>query len=110
MLLLLGMKGNALENRYPLLCEGTRQQRGDLALALLVYSRDDSSRIRQIMDVLLDKNRYDLPNAASTAQEKKRVERSNSQDSKGEGKESVAVGTSVVKSKVTIELPNRKDR
>ena len=50
-----------LETQYPILCEGTRRQRGDLALALLLYCRDDSGRLRQVMDVLLDKSRYDTP-------------------------------------------------
>lgn len=109
-ILLLGMKGNAFEHHYPMLCEGTRQQRGDLALALLVYSRDDPTKIRQIMDVILDQNRYDLPSAAGTPQDKKRVERSDSQDNKDEGKESEASGTNVVKGKATIVLPNRKAR
>lgn len=55
------MKANVLETQYPILCEGTRRQRGDLALALLLYCRDDSVRLRQIMDVLLDKSRYETP-------------------------------------------------
>ena len=62
------------------------------------------------MDVILDQNRYDLPSAAGTPQDKKRVERSDSQDNKDEGKESEASGTNVVKGKATIVLPNRKAR
>ena len=57
------MKANVLETQYPMLCEGTRRQRGDLALALLVHCRDNSARLRDVMDVLLDKNRYETPNA-----------------------------------------------
>lgn len=105
-----GMKGNALENHYPMLCEGTRRQRGDLALALLVYCRDDAARIRQIMDVLLDKNRYELPGVAGATQDKKRVERSDSQESKGEEKESETSGGSVVKTKATLVVPSRRVR
>ena len=64
------MKGNVLETQYPMLCEGTRRQRGDLALALLLHCRNDSSRIRQVMDVLLDKSRYDAPSNAGENQSK----------------------------------------
>ena len=55
------MKANVLETQYPILCEGTRRQRGDLALALLLYCRDDQTRLRQVMEVLLDKSRYETP-------------------------------------------------
>jgi len=102
----LGMKGNALETQYPMLCEGTRRQRGDLALALLLYCRDDSARIRQIMEVLLDKNRYDLPNVAGEAQNKKKLERSDSQESKSEGSE--ASNNGAVKSRGTLEVTPRR--
>ena len=103
-----GMKGNALETQYPMLCEGTRRQRGDLALALLLYCRDDSARIRQIMEVLLDKNRYDLPNVAGEAQNKKKLERSDSQESKSEGSE--ASNNGAVKSRGTLEVTPRRGR
>ena len=102
------MKGNALENQYPMLCEGTRRQRGDLALALLLHCRDDTSRIRQIMDVLLDKNRYDLPCVTEANQDKKKVERSNSQENKSE--ESEASSNGAVKTRASLGVPNRRGR
>lgn len=104
-----GMKGNVLENRYPMLCEGTRRQRGDLALALLLHCRDDTSRIRQVMDVLLDKNRYDLPNSTVVRQDKKKVERSDSQENKSEESEASSNGVAV-KAKASLGLTNRRVR
>lgn len=102
------MKGNALETQYPMLCEGIRRQRGDLALALLLHCRDDSARIRQIMDVLLDKNRYDLPNVTGENQKKKKVERSDSQENKSE--EGETSNNDDVKSKTSLGVPTRRGR
>lgn len=51
----LGLKANVSEAEHPLLCEGTRRQRGDLALILLYYYKDDSRKISKIMDKLLDR-------------------------------------------------------
>ena len=104
-----GMKGNVLENQYPMLCEGTRRQRGDLALALLLHCREDTSRIRQVMDVLLDKTRYDLPNVTGVTQGKKKVERSDSQDNKSEESEASSNGGGV-KSRTSLGLPSRRAR
>ena len=101
------MKGNALETQYPMLCEGIRRQRGDLALALLLHCRDDSARIRQIMDVLLDKNRYDLPNVTGENQKKKKVERSDSQEKSEEGEMS---NNDDVKSRASLGVPTRRGR
>ena len=92
-----------------MLCEGTRRQRGDLALALLLHCRDDTSRIRQVMDVLLDKNRYDLPNSTGVTQDKKKVERSDSQENKSEESEASSNGVTV-KARVSLGLPNRRTR
>lgn len=103
-----GMKGNALENQFPMLCEGTRRQRGDLALTLLLHCRDDTSRVRQIMDVLLDKNRYDLPSVTGTTKDKKKVERSDSQENKSEGSETSSNG--VVRTRANLGVPNRRGR
>ena len=40
----LGLKANVCEADHPLLCEGTRRQRGDLALLLLVHYKDQPER------------------------------------------------------------------
>ena len=102
------MKGNALETQYPMLCEGIRRQRGDLAQALLLHSRDNSARIRQIMDVLLDKSRYELPCAAGGSQKKKKMERSDSQENKCEDSE--ASGNSARKTRDILGVPTRRGR
>ncbi|KAF0292792.1 Zinc finger SWIM domain-containing protein 8 [Amphibalanus amphitrite] len=51
----LGLKANVSEADHPLLCEGTRRQRGELATLLLVHYKDDQERLAKIMDKLLDK-------------------------------------------------------
>ncbi|KAF5300151.1 hypothetical protein FQR65_LT09242 [Abscondita terminalis] len=56
----LGMKANVSEADHPLLCEGTRRQRGDLAISLLVYYKDDNWKMSRIMDRLLDKDIHQL--------------------------------------------------
>ena len=48
------------EADHPLLCEGTRRQRGDLALTLLVTYKDDPDRLARVMDKLLDKDIHQL--------------------------------------------------
>ena len=101
------MKGNVLENQYPMLCEGTRRQRGDLALALLLHCREDTCRIRQVMDVLLDKTRYNLPNVTGVTQDKKKVERSDSQENKSEESEA---SSGAVKTRASLGLPSRRAR
>lgn len=50
-----GLKANVSEAEHPLLCEGTRRQRGDLAISLLVHYKSDQAKLTQIMDKLLDK-------------------------------------------------------
>ena len=61
------------------------------------------------MDVLLDKNRYDLPNSTGVTQDKKKVERSDSQENKSE--ESEASSNDVtVKARASLGLPNRRTR
>ena len=52
----IGMKANASEADHPLLCEGSRRQRGELALSLLVYYKDQPDKVARIMDKLLDKD------------------------------------------------------
>ncbi|XP_071953686.1 zinc finger SWIM domain-containing protein 8-like isoform X2 [Antedon mediterranea] len=51
----LAMKNNVSEAAHPLLCEGTRRQRGDLALSMCMHYRDDQTRLRRILDAFLDK-------------------------------------------------------
>lgn len=56
----LGLKANVSEAEHPLLCEGTRRQRGDLALTLLSYYKDEPPRIAKIMEKLLDRDIHTL--------------------------------------------------
>ncbi|XP_022909187.2 zinc finger SWIM domain-containing protein 8 homolog [Onthophagus taurus] len=56
----LGLKANVSEADHPLLCEGTRRQRGDLAITLLVFYKDDAWKIARIMERLLDKDVHQL--------------------------------------------------
>lgn len=51
----LGLKANVSEAEHPLLCEGTRRQRGELALTLLCYYKDEPRKIAKIMEKLLDR-------------------------------------------------------
>ncbi|XP_006813582.2 zinc finger SWIM domain-containing protein 8-like, partial [Saccoglossus kowalevskii] len=51
----LSLKANVCEADHPLLCEGTRRQRGELAIMLLLRYKDDQSKLRLILDALLDK-------------------------------------------------------
>ena len=48
----LGMKANVSEAEHPLLCESTRRQRGELAIAMLVQYKDDLSKLSKV--VLVD--------------------------------------------------------
>ena len=36
------------EAEHPLLCEGTRRQRGDLAIAMLVHYKDDQKKLSMV--------------------------------------------------------------
>ncbi|VEN45544.1 unnamed protein product, partial [Callosobruchus maculatus] len=56
----LGLKANVSEADHPLLCEGTRRQRGDLAIALLTFYKDDCWKVARIMDRLLDRDVHQL--------------------------------------------------
>lgn len=56
----IGMKINLSEAEHPLLCEGIRRQRGDLALALLLYNKDCEDRLNLILDKLLDKDIHQI--------------------------------------------------
>ncbi|XP_032671069.1 zinc finger SWIM domain-containing protein 8 isoform X2 [Odontomachus brunneus] len=56
----LGLKANVSEADHPLLCEGTRRQRGELAITLLVHYKDDPVKLARIMDKLLDRDVHQL--------------------------------------------------
>ncbi|XP_064457941.1 zinc finger SWIM domain-containing protein 8 homolog [Ornithodoros turicata] len=56
----LGLKANVSEAEHPLLCEGTRRQRGDLSITLLVVYKDDQEKLAKIMDKLLDKEVHQM--------------------------------------------------
>ena len=56
----LGLKANVSEADQPLLCEGTRRQRGDLAVMLLVHYKDDPDKLAKIMEKLLDRQIHPL--------------------------------------------------
>lgn len=43
-----------------MLCEGTRRQRGDLAVMLLVHYKDDPNKLAKIMEKLLDRQVHPL--------------------------------------------------
>uniref|UniRef100_A0A8C4WVP5 Zinc finger, SWIM-type containing 8 n=1 Tax=Eptatretus burgeri TaxID=7764 RepID=A0A8C4WVP5_EPTBU len=51
----LGLKTTVSEAEHPLLCEGTRRQKGELALALLITYKDDQVKLKKILDKLLDR-------------------------------------------------------
>uniref|UniRef100_T1J7Q0 ZSWIM8 TPR repeats domain-containing protein n=1 Tax=Strigamia maritima TaxID=126957 RepID=T1J7Q0_STRMM len=61
----LGLKANVSEAEHALLCEGTRRQRGELALTLLVHYKDDQEKLAKIMDKLLDKEIHQMYKAPS---------------------------------------------
>lgn len=52
----LGAKLNLSEGDHPLLCEGIRRQRGELALSLLIHYKDDQEKLDLILKYLLDKD------------------------------------------------------
>lgn len=54
----LGLKANVSEAEHPLLCEGTRRQRGELALTLLSFYKDDPVKLARIMNKVNNKLIY----------------------------------------------------
>ena len=42
------MKANIAEADHPLLCESTRRQRGEMAIAMLVHYKDDQVRLSRV--------------------------------------------------------------
>ncbi|XP_054722766.1 zinc finger SWIM domain-containing protein 8-like [Uloborus diversus] len=63
----LGLKANVSEAEHPLLCEGTRRQRGDLAITLLVTYKDDQEKLAKIMEKLLDKEVHQMYKAPTSS-------------------------------------------
>lgn len=55
----LGLKANVSEADHPLLCEGTRRQRGELAITLLSFYKDDPVKLARIMNKVLEKDFID---------------------------------------------------
>ena len=58
----LGLKANVSEAEHPLLCEGTRRQRGELAVTMLVQYKDDQvklSKVRYIICYCINTTFYD---------------------------------------------------
>ena len=43
------------EAEHPLLCEGTRREKGDLALALMITYKDDQSKLKKVAHQLRGK-------------------------------------------------------
>lgn len=56
----LGIKPIVSEAEHPLLCEGTRRQRGDLSMALLLRYKDSPEKLARIMDRLLDPGMHQM--------------------------------------------------
>ena len=47
----LGMKANVSEAEHPLLCESTRKQKGELAIAMLVHYKDDQVKLSKVGNI-----------------------------------------------------------
>lgn len=43
------MKTTVSEADHPLLCEGTRRVKGDLALALMITYKDDQNKLKKVV-------------------------------------------------------------
>jgi len=43
-----GLKANISEAEHPLLCEGTRRQRGELIIAMLMHYKDDQTKLSRV--------------------------------------------------------------
>lgn len=46
-----GMKTTVSEAEHPLLCEGTRRVKGDLALALMITYKDDQNKLKKVLTI-----------------------------------------------------------
>ena len=56
----IGLKAHVSEAEHPLLCEGTRRQRGDLALLLLVHYKDQPERYSSDEKIIKSSITFDL--------------------------------------------------
>lgn len=65
----IGLKAKVSEAEHPLLCEGTRRQRGDLALQLLVHYKDNKQRLDLIMEKLLDQEIHPIFSSSKKQQQ-----------------------------------------
>lgn len=45
----LGLKANISEAQHPLICEGTRRQKGDLAITLMVQYKEDPYKLDKVI-------------------------------------------------------------
>ena len=45
------MKANVSEAEHPLLCESTRKQKGELAIAMLVHYKDDQVKLSKVGNI-----------------------------------------------------------
>ncbi|XP_050525577.1 zinc finger SWIM domain-containing protein 8 homolog [Daktulosphaira vitifoliae] len=63
----LGMKSNISEADHPLLCEGIRRQRGELALNILIRYKNNPTRLAMAMDKLLDREVHPFLKSAMDA-------------------------------------------
>jgi len=44
----LGLKANISEAQHPLICEGTRKQKSELAIAMMVHYKDDQYKLDKV--------------------------------------------------------------
>lgn len=77
----LGVKMTVSETVHPLLCEGTRRQRAELALAMVTHFKDDQEKLDLILKHLFDKDVDLSPNKANPVPEKLVKKGKSSQDS-----------------------------
>lgn len=54
------MKTTVSEAEHPLLCEGTRREKGDLALALMITYKDDQSKLKKVFEELKPTTIYSI--------------------------------------------------
>ena len=102
----LGLKANVSEADHPLLCEGTRRQRGELAATLLIHYKDDQQKLNKIMDKLLDKEVHQMfKNAPLSTSPSPKVESQPGPSSEADGHRTPPSPTASTTSvKTTIEV------
>nr|XP_027202504.1 zinc finger SWIM domain-containing protein 8-like [Dermatophagoides pteronyssinus] len=97
----IGLKAKVSEAEHPLLCEGTRRQRGDLALQLLVHYKDNKQRLDLIMEKLLDLEIHPIFNSSKKQQQQQSLNNVNSKSTSS----SSNVQKSTIESTATIIDP-----